>query len=59
MASLGSQEPQPAGTNKWATAQRLGKILGTTSVVRSIQNPRNVVRCKITDHDILQVVLTF
>ena len=38
IASLGRQEPQPAGTTKWATTLRFGKILGTTSVVRSIQN---------------------
>ena len=46
-ASLSRQEPQPAGTTKWATTLRFGKILGTTSVVRSIQNPQNVARCKI------------
>ena len=46
IASLGGQEPQPAGTTKWATTLRFGKILGTTSVVIRIQNPRNVVRCK-------------
>ena len=42
----GRQEPPPAGTTKWATILRLGEILGTASVVRSIQNPPNV-RCKI------------
>ena len=47
IASLSGQEPQPAGITKWATTLRFGKILGTISVVRSIQNPRNVVRCKI------------
>ena len=45
IASLGRQEPQPTGATKWATT--LGKFLGTTSAVRSMQNPRNVVRCKI------------
>ena len=48
IASLNRQEPQPAGTTKWATTTlRFGKILGTTSVVRSIQNSQNVLRCKI------------
>ena len=47
IASLGRQEPQPLGTTKWATTLSFGKILGTTSVVRSIQNPPNVVRYKI------------
>ena len=45
--SLGRQEPQPAGTTKGATTLRFGKILGTASVVRSIQNSQNVVRSKI------------
>ena len=40
------QEPQPADTNKWATTSRFGKILGTTSVVRSIQTHMIVVRYK-------------
>ena len=31
LASLGRQEPQSAGTTKWATTLRFGKILGTTS----------------------------
>ena len=39
IASLGRQEPQPAGTAKWPTTLRFGKILGTTSVVRSTENP--------------------
>ena len=39
IASLGRQESQPAGKIKWPTTLRFGKILGTTSVVRSIQNP--------------------
>ena len=39
IASLGRQEPQPAGTAEWQTTLRFGKILGTTSVVRSTQNP--------------------
>ena len=39
IASLGRQEPQPAGTAKWPTTFRFGKILGTTSVVRSKENP--------------------
>ena len=43
IASLGRQEPQPAGITKWVTTLIFGKILGTTSGVRSIQNPRNVV----------------
>ena len=38
IASLGRQEPQPGGTAKWPTTLRFGKILGTTSVVRSIEN---------------------
>ena len=46
IVTLGSQEPQPAGTKKCTTALRLGKIKGTTSVVRSIQDPHNVVRYK-------------
>ena len=36
------QEPHPTGTAKWPTTLRFGKILGTTSVVRSIENPRDV-----------------
>ena len=39
IASIGRQEPQPAGTAKWPTTLRFGKILGRTSVVRSIENP--------------------
>ena len=37
IASLRKQEP--AGTTKWETTLRSGKIFGTTSVERSIQNP--------------------
>ena len=47
ITGLGKQEPQPAGTTKWATTSRFEKILGTTSVVRSTQNPQNIVRSKI------------
>ena len=36
------QEPQPAGTAKWPTTLRFGKIFGTTSVVRSIEHPQDV-----------------
>ena len=43
IASLGRQEPQPAGAAKWPTKLRFGKILGTTSVVRSIENPQGVL----------------
>ena len=32
IASLGRQEPQPAGTAKWPITLRLGKILGTTAL---------------------------
>ena len=39
IASLGRQEPQPAGTAIRPTTLRFGKILETTSVVRSIENP--------------------
>ena len=46
IASPSRQVPQPAGTTKWATTLKFGKILGTPSVVRSIQNPQNVVRCR-------------
>ena len=44
IATLGRQEPQPAGTAKWPTTLRFGKILGTASVVRSIENPRDVLQ---------------
>ena len=44
IASLGWQEPQPPGTAKWPTTLRFGKILGTTSVVRSIENPQDVLQ---------------
>ena len=47
ITSLSRKEPQPAGTTKWPATLRFGKILGTTLVVRSIQNPRNGVRCTI------------
>ena len=43
-SQLTRQEPQPAGTAKWPTTLRFGKILGTTSVVRSIENPRYVLQ---------------
>ena len=46
IASLVRQEPQPTGTTKLATTYRLGKILRTTSVVRSTQNPQDVLRYK-------------
>ena len=46
IASLGRQEAQPAGTAKWPTKFRFGKILGTTSVVRSIENPQDVQSTK-------------
>ena len=42
IANLGRQEPQPAGTAKWPL--RFGKILGTTSVVRSRENTRDVLQ---------------
>ena len=35
MASLSRQELQPTGTAKWPTTLRFGKILETTSVVKS------------------------
>ena len=44
ISSRGRQEPQPAGTVKWPTTLRFGKILGATSVVRSIENPRDVLQ---------------
>ena len=47
IAGLRKKDPQPTGKNKWATTLRSRKNLGITSVVRSIQNPRDVVRCKI------------
>ena len=47
IAGLVRQEPQPISTTEWAKTLRFGKILRTNSVVRSIQNPWNVVRCKI------------
>ena len=58
IASLVRQEPQPAGTAKWPTTVRFGKILGTTSVVRSIENPQDVLQI-FTGHDFLQVVFIF
>ena len=44
IASLARQESQPAGTAKWPTTLRIGKILGTTSVVRNRDNPRDVLQ---------------
>ena len=44
IASLGRQEPQPAGTAKWPTTLSFGKILGKTSVLRSTENPRDVLQ---------------
>ena len=44
IASLGRQAPQPTGTAKWPTTLSFGKILGTTSVVRSIENPQDVIQ---------------
>ena len=43
-AGLCRQEPQPAGTARWPTTLRFWKILGTTSVVRSIENPQDVLQ---------------
>ena len=42
--SLGRQEPQPAGTAKWPTTLKFGKILETTSVVKSIENPQDALQ---------------
>ena len=44
IASLGRQAPQPVGTAKWPITLRFGKILGTTSVVRSIEKPQDVLQ---------------
>ena len=44
IASLGRQEPQPTGTTKWPTTLRFGKILGTTSFIRSVENPQDVLQ---------------
>ena len=44
IASLSRQEPQPAGIAKWPTTLRFGKFLGTTSVVRCTENPRDVLQ---------------
>ena len=44
IASFSRQEPQPAGTAKWPTTLRFGKILATTSVVRSIENPQDILQ---------------
>ena len=44
ISSLGSQEPQPAGTGKWPMTLRCGKILGTMSIVRSIEDPQDVLK---------------
>ena len=46
IASLSRQEPQPTGTAKWQTTLRFEKILGTTSVVRSVENPRDVQKIR-------------
>ena len=43
IASLRRQEPQPADTAKWPITLRFEKILGTASVVRSIENPQDVL----------------
>ena len=43
IASLRRQELQPAGTAKWPTTLRFGKILGTT-VLRSTENPQDVLQ---------------
>ena len=56
IASFIRQEVQPTGTTKWATTLRFGKNLETTSAVRSIQNPRNVVTYKI--HSIISYKLS-
>ena len=37
-------EPQPAGTGKWPVTLRFGKILGTTSIVRSMEDPQDVLQ---------------
>ena len=42
IASLGRQEPLPAGTSKWPTTLRFWNLLRTTSVVRIIENPQDV-----------------
>ena len=44
IASLSRQEPQPTGTAKWPTTLRFGNILGTTSIVRSIENSQDVLQ---------------
>ena len=44
IASLSRQESQPTGTPKWPTTLRFGKILGTTSVIRSLENPQDVLQ---------------
>ena len=58
IASLGRQEPQPAGTTNWATTLGFGNILGTSSVVRSIQN-HEMSEVRFTGHDFLPVVFIF
>ena len=58
IASLGRQEPQPAGTAEWPATLRFGKIFGTTSVVRSIENSQDVPK-RFTDHDFLQLLFIF
>ena len=59
IASLGRQEPQPAGTAKWQTTLRFGKILGTTSVVRSTERTHEMLYKRFTGHGFLQVVFIF
>ena len=44
IASLGRQESQSTGTAKWPTTLSSGKILGITSVVRSIENQWDVLQ---------------
>ena len=44
IANPSRQEPQLAGTAKWPTTLRFGKILETTSVVRSMENPQGVLQ---------------
>ena len=44
IAILGRQETQPTGTVKWPTTLRFGKILEIVSVVRSIENPQDVLQ---------------
>ena len=53
IASLRRQEPQPASTTKWTITSRFRKILGTTSVIRSIQTHEMLSNIRLTDHDFL------